>query len=72
MNRTMDTRLTEALVCPVCKGPLAANEDRSRFVCAKCRLAYPVIDGIAVMLEKEAQVLSQEQAARYRVSPPKD
>lgn len=50
----MDTRLIELLVCPVCKGPLQRGDDRQSLVCAADRLAFPIRDGIPVMLENEA------------------
>jgi uncharacterized protein len=53
----MDTRLMELLVCPICKGPLQHDHDRHELVCAADRLAYPIRDGIAVMLEAEARSL---------------
>lgn len=58
---TLDPRLIELLVCPVCKGPLElARDERSRpveLVCHADRLAYPIVDGIPVMLEHEARPL---------------
>lgn len=67
----MDHRLIEMLVCPVCKGPL---EDRRRgadeagatglpareLVCLADRLAFPVRDGIPVMLANEARALDSD------------
>jgi uncharacterized protein len=56
---TLDHRLIELLVCPVCKGPLELNRDpQSRpveLVCPADRLAFPIRDGIPVMLENEAR-----------------
>lgn len=54
----MDAKLLEILVCPVCKGPLAYKKLEQELVCRPCRLAYPVKDGIPVMLEDEARQLS--------------
>jgi uncharacterized protein YbaR (Trm112 family) len=55
---TLDTRLIQLLVCPVCKGPLQmlrdADERPSHLSCAADRLAFPIRDGIPVMLESEA------------------
>jgi len=57
----MDTRLLELLVCPLCKGPL--EHQRPPFhadhelICRADRLAFPVRDGIPVMLESEARSL---------------
>lgn len=50
----MDTRLIELLVCPVCKGPLQRGDTPHTLVCSADRLAYPIRDGIPVMLESEA------------------
>jgi len=47
--------LLEILACPQCKGRLEKKEEPESFVCAKCRLAYPVRDGIPVMLIDEAE-----------------
>jgi uncharacterized protein YbaR (Trm112 family) len=58
----MDTRLMELLVCPLCKGPLQHDKDRHELVCAADRLAYPLRDGIAVMLETEARPLEPQPA----------
>ena len=46
--------LKDILACPKCKGPLAFHEDRGEIHCAACRLAYPIRDGIPVMLLDEA------------------
>ena len=50
----MDTRLLELLVCPVTKGPLEYDRDKQELISRSARLAYPVRDGIPVMLENEA------------------
>lgn len=50
----MDTRLTELLVCPICKGPLEHHRHQERFYCAHDKLSFPVRDGIPIMLESEA------------------
>jgi uncharacterized protein YbaR (Trm112 family) len=51
----MDTRLMELLVCPVCKGPLQLDAGTRQLVCQADRLGFVVRDGIAIMLESEAQ-----------------
>jgi len=65
----MDARLLEILVCPLCKGPLkrlpgGRSADGTAFdaelVCNADRLAYPVRDGIPVMLESEARRIEPE------------
>ena len=57
----MPTRLIELLVCPLCKGPLEhlrpPLHERQELVCRADRLAFPVRDGIPVMLESEARPL---------------
>lgn len=60
---TMDTRLIELLVCPVCKGPLLRGDEGQSLVCPADRLAFPIRDGIPVMLESEARSLDEPEAA---------
>ena len=57
----MDPKLLEILVCPVCKGPLAWKKEAHELVCKGDRLAFPVKDGIPVMLEDEARTLRPEE-----------
>ncbi|MEX8519089.1 MAG: Trm112 family protein [Leptothrix sp. (in: b-proteobacteria)] len=59
----MDTRLMELLVCPLCKGPLTHNHATHELCCAADRLAFPVRDGIAVMLENEARSIDPAATA---------
>jgi hypothetical protein len=54
----MDSKLLEMLVCPVTKGPLTFDRDKQELISKSARLAYPVRDGIPVMLEEEARKLS--------------
>ena len=56
----MDTRLLELLVCPVTKGPLEYLREQQELVSRSARLAYPVRDGIPILLESEARTLSDE------------
>lgn len=51
----MDARLLEILVCPLCKGPLKYDRAAQELVCAVDKLAYPIQDGIPVMLADEAR-----------------
>ncbi|HEY9380906.1 MAG TPA: Trm112 family protein [Burkholderiales bacterium] len=53
----MDPRLLDILVCPLCKGPLVYRKAEGEFICKPDRLAYPIRDGIPVMLEEEARKL---------------
>lgn len=57
----MDTKLLELLVCPVTKGPLEFDRRKQELVCRSARLAYPVRDGMPVMLETEARALTDEE-----------
>jgi uncharacterized protein YbaR (Trm112 family) len=57
----MDIKLLELLVCPVTKGPLEYQRDKQELISRSARLAYPVRDGLPVMLENEARVLSDEE-----------
>ena len=57
----MDTRLFELLVCPVTKGPLEYDREKQELVSRNARLAYPIRDGIPVMLENEARALSDQE-----------
>lgn len=51
----MDTKLLEILVCPVCKGPLLHRRTEQELICKADRLAFPIREGIPVMLEDEAR-----------------
>jgi hypothetical protein len=57
----MDTKLLELLVCPVTKGPLEYNRDKQELISRSARLAYPVRDGMPVMLENEARTMTDEE-----------
>lgn len=57
----MDPKLLELLVCPVTKGPLSYDREHQELVSRSARLAYPVRDGIPIMLEAEARTLSDEE-----------
>jgi uncharacterized protein YbaR (Trm112 family) len=51
----MDTKLLQILVCPVTKGPLIFNKATNELISKSACLAYPIKDGIPVMLEEEAR-----------------
>ena len=57
----MDNKLLEILVCPLCKGPLVYRKAEAELVCRGDRLAYPIRDGIPVMLEEEARELAADE-----------
>ncbi len=56
-GQQVDPRLLEILVCPVTKGPLRYDRARGELVSEQARLAYPIRDGIPVMLPDEARQL---------------
>lgn len=62
----MDKQLLEILVCPVTKAELTLSSDKSELISVAARLAYPIRDGIPVMLEAEARTLSPEEVEQYR------
>ena len=57
----MDRKLLDILVCPVTKAPLVYDKKRNELLCKASRLAYPVRDGIPVMLEDEARQMTPEE-----------
>ena len=58
--RTVDPKLLELLVCPLTKGPLRYDAERQELVSEEARLAYPIRDGIPIMLVDEARSLDGE------------
>jgi uncharacterized protein YbaR (Trm112 family) len=62
----MDAKLLEILVCPVTKGPLVFDRERQELISRSARLAYPIRDGIPVLLEDEARKLSPEEVEALR------
>ena len=57
----MDSKLLQILVCPVTKGPLIYDKKANELISKSARLAYPIRDGIPVMLEDEARKLSEKE-----------
>lgn len=55
----VDPRLLEILVCPVSRQPLAYDRDKNELVSKAAKLAYPIRDGIPIMLEDEARDLEE-------------
>lgn len=62
----MDKRLLDILACPLCKGPLAWHRAEAVLVCRLDRLAYPVKEGVPVMLVEEARQLGPDDALLAR------
>ena len=57
----MDAKLLQILVCPVTKGPLIYDKKNNELISKSARLAYPIRDGIPVMLEDEARKLAPDE-----------
>ena len=57
----MDKKLLDILACPICKGPLVYRKDENELICKVDRLAYPIREGIPVMLEDEARQLPADE-----------
>ncbi|MDR2625710.1 MAG: Trm112 family protein [Zoogloeaceae bacterium] len=58
----MDAKLLDILVCPLCKGELLYKKIEQELICKSCKLAFAIKDGIPIMLEEEARVLTPEEA----------
>ncbi|MDO4794670.1 MAG: Trm112 family protein [Brachymonas sp.] len=66
----MDTKLLELLVCPVTKGPLDFDREKNELISRAARLAYPIRDGIPIMLEGEARTLTPEEIEQLPARTP--
>ena len=62
----MDKKLLDILVCPVTKGPLKYDKERQELISTSARLAYPIRDGIPVMLEDEARTITEDEYEKYK------
>ena len=62
----LDKKLLEILVCPICKKDLVYDKDRKELICLSDLLAFPVKDGIPVMLEDEARKISISDREKYQ------
>jgi len=58
---SVDRKTLELLVCPVCKGKLVYDRKADELICKADRLAFPLRDGIPVMLEEDARTISTEE-----------
>ena len=56
----MDDRLLDILACPVCKGPLKLHREAAVLVCRAERLAFPIRNGVPMMLEEDARQLPHD------------
>jgi uncharacterized protein YbaR (Trm112 family) len=66
----MDTKLLELLVCPVTKGPLRFSASKDELISRSARLAYPVRDGIPILLEQEARTLTDAELEAMHMGSP--
>ena len=67
---SVDPRLLEVLVCPVTRGKLTYDRNANELISAGAKLAYPIRDGIPVMLESEARTLSDEEIEKLPARTP--
>jgi len=66
----MDTKLLELVVCPVTKGPLDLQRELQELWSRSARLAYPIRNGIPILLENEARTLSDEELEQLKPRTP--
>lgn len=57
----MDKALLNILACSLCHGPLKYQKPSNELLCTACRLAYPIEDGIPVMLKESARLLDENE-----------
>lgn len=62
----MDPDLLDILVCPITKTKLYYDKEKQELISTAAKLAYPVRDGIPIMLEDEARKLTEEEVEHYR------
>ena len=62
----MDKKLLDLLVCPITRAPLQYDKENQELIALASCLAYPVRDGIPVMLESEARTLSDDEKEHWR------
>jgi hypothetical protein len=65
----IDPRLLEILVCPLTKGPLRYDREAQELISEEARLAYPIRDGIPIMLVDEARQLRDDELPTKRLPP---
>ena len=69
MSRKIDPKLLEILICPLTKSTLRYDAEREELISDKARLAYPIRDGIPIMLPDEARPLDEDEAGPASESP---
>ena len=63
VKNDLDPKLLEILACPQTKGPLVYDREKGELLSKKAMLAYPIRDGVPIMLIDEARALSEEETA---------
>ena len=66
----VDPKLLDLLICPLTKGPLRYDRARQELISEQAGLAYPIRDGIPIMLVDEARRLRDDEKAQGRLPPP--
>jgi uncharacterized protein len=66
MSRKIDPKLLEILICPLTKSTLRYDAEREELISDKARVAYPIRDGIPIMLPDEARPLDADEAGSLR------
>jgi uncharacterized protein YbaR (Trm112 family) len=67
-RKRIDPKLLEILVCPVTKGPLRYDAEADELISERASLAYPIRDGIPIMLADEARPLTEAERAAAKAS----
>ena len=67
LEGTVDPKLLEILVCPLTKGPLEYDSARQELISRSAKLAYPIRDGIPIMLPEEASAMMIRERMRYSI-----
>jgi hypothetical protein len=62
----MDKKLLDILACPVTKGALIYDQEKQEFISLSAKLAYPIKDGIPVLIEEDARALTLEEYEHYK------
>ncbi len=62
----LDKKLLEILACPICKGDLRYEKDKQELICLPDKLAFPVRDGVPVMLAADARHIGLDEEEGYR------
>jgi uncharacterized protein len=68
----VDPKLLEILVCPLTKGPLRYDREAQELISEEAGLAYPIRDGIPIMLVDEARQLGDDEVRTKRLPPARD